>query len=151
MFLVYVVFTGRNDVNWILKILWTYLHLRSLHRVAVTFPMVPCHSLTTDLSVKVQTIQVGVVAIVVPPGAFAFHGTIVSTGVIITIFGGKWISSVITKGISSSTLKNDNNLPIGQFISVTYPRRTGGKRRHIFAWTTWPKTLWPRGIMRPRD
>ena len=22
---------------------------------------------------------------------------------------------------------------------------------HIFAWITWPKTLWPRGIMRPRD
>ena len=24
-------------------------------------------------------------------------------------------------------------------------------RSHIFAWTTWPKTLWPRGIMRPRN
>ena len=29
---------------------------------------------------------------------------------------------------------------------MTYPRRTGGKP-HIFAWATWPKTLWPRGIM----
>ena len=42
-------------------------------------------------------------------------------------------------------------VPIGQFISVTYPRRTGGERPHIFAWTTRPETLWPRGIMRPRD
>ena len=67
--------------------------------------MVPCHSLTTDLSVKVQTIQVGEVAIVVPPGAFTFHGTIVSGVVIVTIFGGEWISSVSTKGISSGTLK----------------------------------------------
>ena len=26
------------------------------------------------------------------------------------------------------------------------------RTRHIFfAWTTWPETLWPRGIMRPRD
>ena len=24
-------------------------------------------------------------------------------------------------------------------------------RSHIFTWTTWPETLWPRGIMRPRD
>ena len=24
-------------------------------------------------------------------------------------------------------------------------------RSHIFAWTTWPETLWPRGIMRPRN
>ena len=22
---------------------------------------------------------------------------------------------------------------------------------HSFAWTTWPETFWPRGIMRPRD
>ena len=42
-------------------------------------------------------------------------------------------------------------VPIGQFISVTYPRRTGWERPHIFAWTTRPETLWPRGIMRPRD
>ena len=38
-------------------------------------------------------------------------------------------------------------VPIGQFISVTYPRRTGWERPHIFAWTTRPETLWPRGIM----
>ena len=42
-------------------------------------------------------------------------------------------------------------VPIGQFISVTYPRRTSGKHFHIFARTRWPKTLWPRRIMRPRD
>ena len=26
--------------------------------------------------------------------------------------------------------------PLGQFTSVTYPRRTGEKRPHFFAWTT---------------
>ena len=105
-----MVFTDRNDLNWILKILWTYLHLRSLHWVVVIFPLVPHHSLSIDLAVKIQTIQVGVVAIVVPPGAFILHGTvIISAAVIITIFGGKWISSVRSKGISSGTLKNHNN------------------------------------------
>ena len=54
---------------------------------------------------KIQTIQVGVVAIIVPPGAFIIHGTVATVAVIVTIFGGKWISSVRTKGISSSTLK----------------------------------------------
>ena len=44
--------------------------------------------------------------------------------------------------------------PFGQFTSVTYPRRTeraGKASLSIFAWTTWPETLRPRGIMRPRD
>ena len=27
----------------------------------------------------------------------------------------------------------------------------GRETPHIFAWTTWTETLWPRGIMRPRD
>ena len=67
--------------------------------------MVPHHSLIVDLAVKIQTIQVGVVATIVPPGAFIFHCTVTTVAVIITIFGGKWISSVIRKGISSGTLK----------------------------------------------
>ena len=41
-------------------------------------------------------------------------------------------------------------VPLGQFTSVTYPRRTSGKT-HIFALTTWPERLWPCGIIRPRD
>ena len=120
MFLVYVVFTDRNDHNWILKILWTYLHLRSLHRVVVIFPLVPHHSLTIDLAVKIQTIQVGVVATTVPPGAFICHGTVTTVAVIITIFGGKWISSVRRKGISSGTLKkrSDNNTTVNYIVLV---------------------------------
>ena len=118
MSLVYVVFTDRNDLNWILKILWTYLHLRSLHRVVVVFPLVPHHSLNIVLSVKIQTIQVGAVAILIPPGAFILHGTVTTATVIVTIFGGKWISSVIRKGISSGTLKNDQTTPPPPWIIV---------------------------------
>ena len=77
----------------------------------VIFPCFPWHSLSTVLSVKIQTIQVGVVATVVPPGAFICHGTVTTVAVIVTIFGGKWISSVIRKGISSGTLKNDQTTP----------------------------------------
>ena len=126
MFLVDVVFTDRNDHNWILKILWTYLHLRSLHRVAVTFPLVPYHSLTIDLSVKIQTIQVGVVASVIPPCAFILHGTVTIATVIVTTFGGKWISSVKPKGISSGSLKkrSDNNNTVNysqcRFAFISY-------------------------------
>ena len=118
MLLVYVVFTNINDLNWILKILWTYLHLRSLHRIAVTFPSVPCHSFTIELSVKIQPIQVGVVASVIPPSAFILHGTVTTATVIVTIFGGKWISPVSTKGISSGTLKNDKNNTLNYSVPI---------------------------------
>ena len=72
---------------------------------------------------KVQTIQVGVVAIFVPPGAFILHGTVTTVAVIITIFGGKWISSVSIKGISSGTLKkrsDNNNNTVNYIVLVFY-------------------------------
>ena len=142
MLLVYEIFTDRNDHNWILKILWTYLHLRSLHRVAVTFPKEPRHSLTTDLSVKVQTIQVGVVAIVIPPCAFIFHGTVTTTViVIVTIFGGKWLSSMYTKGISSGTLKNDNNNTLNYSVPIFHMIWTTGFWFEYCCWLE--KTKWP--------
>ena len=53
---------------------------------------------------KIQTIQVGVVATIVPPGAFQLYGAVTFVAIIVTIFGGEWISSVIRKGISSGTL-----------------------------------------------
>ena len=82
--------------------------------------MVPHHSLSIVLSVKIQTIQVGVVATIVPPGAFICHGTVTTVAVIISIFGGKWISSVIRKGISSGTLKkrSDNNNTVNYIVLV---------------------------------
>ena len=80
----------------------------------------PRHSLTIELAVKIQTIQVGVVATIVPPGAFVCHGTVTTVAVIITIFGSKWISSVIRKGISSGTLKkrSDNNNTVNYIVLV---------------------------------
>ena len=66
------------------------------------FPVVPGHSLTTGPAVKVQAIQVGMVAIVVPPGTLITRGTVASIVVIITIFGGKCHTTMITKRISSS-------------------------------------------------
>jgi len=66
------------------------------------FPVVPGHSLTTGLAVKVQAIQVGPMAIVIPPGSFVTRSTVASIVVIITIFGGKCHTTMIAKRISSS-------------------------------------------------
>ena len=145
MFLVYVVFTDRNDLNWILKILWTYLHLRSLHRVVVVFPIVPRHSLSIDLAVKIQTIQVGAEATIVPPGAFICHGTVTTVAVIISIFGGKWLSSVFIKGISSSTLKNDNNNTLNYSVPIFHMIWTTGFWFEYCCWlgtTKWSVKLY---------
>ena len=81
--------------------------------------MVPHHSLIIDLAVKIQTIQVGVVATIVPPGTSTKDSTVnTSVAVIVTIFGAKWVSSVIRKGISSGTLKkrSDNNNTVNYIV-----------------------------------
>lgn len=83
----------------------TYLHLGSFNRIVSVFPVVPRHSSIIDLTMKIQTIQIGPVAIVVPPGAFFMGGTVAAVLVIITIFGGKCHTTMITKGITSGSYK----------------------------------------------
>ena len=93
---------SNQDAEWS-KVLWTYLHLRSLYRVGVLFPTVPHYSFPVQLAMKVETIQIGAAASVVPPGAPVTHSTwAASILVIIAILGGKWIATMITKRISSS-------------------------------------------------
>ena len=76
--------------NDILEIFRSYLHFGPLDRIVAVFPVVPGHSSSIELPIEVQTIQIGVVAIVVPPGAFPTQGTGSTTPfVIITILGGK--------------------------------------------------------------
>ena len=65
------------------------LHLGLLDRVVSFFPMLPVHSFRVVLTIEVQTIQIGVVTIVAPPGAFITQGTVAAALVIITILGGK--------------------------------------------------------------
>ena len=88
------------------KIFWTYLHLGFLDRVAATLrPTVPAHSFTIVLTIEVQTIQVGMVAMSVPPGTFMNRGTVCTVFIVITIIGGKWHTTMITKGITSVSYK----------------------------------------------
>ena len=52
-------------------------------------------------TIEVQTIEVWVMAIFVPPGAFVRHGTVAWPAVIIPIFGGKCWATMITERITS--------------------------------------------------
>ena len=89
--------------NYILKIFRSYLHLGPLDRIVVVFPEVPEHSFIIDLTIEVQTIQIRVEAIDVPPAPFIYQGTVATPLVIITILGGKWHTTMNTKGITSGT------------------------------------------------
>ena len=60
------------------------------------------------------------VAIGVPPAAFMFQGTVITATAIVTIFGGKWMSPVISKGISSVSFKNDNNNTTVNYIQCRF-------------------------------
>ena len=62
--------------NDILKIFRSYLHLGPLDRIVAVFPAVPGHSSSIDFTTEVQTIQIGVVTNVVPPGAFPVQGNL---------------------------------------------------------------------------
>ena len=85
------------------KVVWTYLHLRPLHRIVVLFPVVPHHTFPAWPTKEVQTIQVGPEAIAVPPGAMITQCTVARALVVVAIFGGKRKTTMITEGITSSS------------------------------------------------
>ena len=90
---------------YISKIFWTYLHLRLFDWIISVFPTAPVHSFRIVLTIEVQTIQVGEVTTVVPPGAFITRSTVAAVLLIITILGGKKHTAMITKRITSCSYK----------------------------------------------
>ena len=66
------------------------LHLGAFGGVVLSFPGLPVDALSVRrvFTVVVQAVQVGAVAVVVPPGAFELHGTAPPiTSVVVSIFG----------------------------------------------------------------
>ena len=90
--------------DWfLLKILWAYLHLGLHDRVVVILPVKPGHSLWVDAAVKILAIQIGAMAILVPPGAGKVHCTFSSNGqIVVAIHCGKRLTMVISKRILCS-------------------------------------------------
>ena len=100
---IYEIIHSSHSWHCLLEVLRTNLHLGSLDRVVGILPVVPCHSLRIHLTIEIQTIQVWMMAAVVPPSSFIGSGTIARVGVIVAIFSGKWKATMITKGIACST------------------------------------------------
>jgi len=51
----------------------------------------------------IQTVQVGSMTVLVPPGSFKGHCTVTAVAVIILIFGAKGITTMIRKRITGSS------------------------------------------------
>ena len=68
-----------------------YLHLSSLNGVMIAFPSLPVYTVSVGLvfTVVVMTIQVGLMAIFIPPGTFEWCSTVAVGLIIVTIFGGE--------------------------------------------------------------
>ena len=74
------VYTSEKGINVFAlnsEIVWFDFHLSKAQRVVVTNPMIPIHtdSVGRVIASQVETVQVGMVTITVPPGAFEYHGT----------------------------------------------------------------------------
>ena len=97
-----------------LKLHWSDFHLGSLGGVLMSFPVIPVDTISVwwVLSVMIQTVQVGVMTLLVPPGSFKAHSTVSVVAVIILIFGGKGVTTMRRQRITSSSLKQNMNIDL---------------------------------------
>ena len=100
----------RNVFLGFLKSSRTYFHLSFLHGSVVAFPVPPSHSFNRSRPcLEIETIEVGVVTVIIPPSTFVFHSAVAATSIIISVVGRELRSVVIFQRITSITL--DIKLP----------------------------------------
>ena len=65
----------------------------------MSLPCVPVHTVSTRrvIAMMIETVQVGMVTVFVPPGSLEFRGAVVGLDVIVSIFGGKGHATMIRK------------------------------------------------------
>ena len=80
----------------------SHLHLGPLGRVVIPLPSFPVDAVTIRrvLTVMVQTIQVGLLTVSVPPGAFVLHSTVTTPLIIVSVFGGERHSTMIGERVT---------------------------------------------------
>ena len=95
----------RENYREFLKLDCSDFHLSCLGGVVMSFPVIPGDAISTwwVFSVVIQTVQVGVMTVSVPPDSFIGHSTVTAAAVIVLIFGGKGLTTIIRKRITSSS------------------------------------------------
>ena len=92
-----------------LELIRTYFHLCLFHNIQL--PTVPANSGDISLTCsQVQTIEVGMITVLVPPTSFIVGSTITTINIIITIFGRELHLIVIIKGITCVTFQEKNKI-----------------------------------------
>lgn len=77
----------------------SHLHLHERDGKLVAFPMVPVDALAVS-GFSVFAVEVGSVAVLIPPGSFVGQGAVGDGDVVISVFGGEGSALVITQRIT---------------------------------------------------
>ena len=85
------------------EIHWSYFHLGSLHRLVMSLPMIPDHTITFFRWVLMTAIKVWIVTMFVPPGYVKTSGTVNFGIIVILVPGGKWLTAMIGERVTSSS------------------------------------------------
>lgn len=110
-------------IFWVTR--WSYLHLGELERVLPAGPGGPLDAVGVRgvLAAQVLAVEVGRVAVAVPPGAMVEGGAVVLRVVVVAVFGGELHPVVLQQRVTCGARKgggeNRRNDPGGQ------PRRGG--------------------------
>lgn len=99
---------------------WSYLHLGELERVLPAGPGGPLDAVSVGgvLAAQVLAVEVGGVAVAVPPGAMVEGGAVVLRVVVVAVFGGELHAVVFEKRVACGARKgcgeNKRNHPARQ-------------------------------------
>lgn len=105
-------------IFWVTR--WSYLHLGELERVLPAGPGGPLDAVGVRgvLAAQVLAVEVGRVAVAVPPGAMVEGGAVVLRVVVVAVFGGELHAVVfqqrVTCGARKGCGENKRNYPGGQ-------------------------------------
>ena len=105
-----------------LKLHWSDFHLSSLGGVVISFPVTPVDTISPwwVLSMMIQTVKVGVMTVLVPPGSFEGNSTVTALAVIVLIFGAKGVTTVTRKRITSSSWKQNTSIKAGVNVKAVF-------------------------------
>lgn len=105
-------------IFWVTR--WSYLHLGELERVLPAGPGGPLDAVGVRgvLAAQVLAVEVGRVAVAVPPGAMVEGGAVILRVVVVAVFGGELHAVVFQKRVACGPRKgcseNKRNYPAGQ-------------------------------------
>lgn len=79
---------------------WTNFHFREFHVVIVSWYIIHIKTTITARRCVVVTIEIGIIAIVVPPGTAITDGTVTAISIVVTVVRTELVVEVITQKLA---------------------------------------------------